>query len=96
MPACSARQPSARSLALNSMDGFTAAYLGFQIAYSGDWERGCALAVRFTQLNPNHPGWYWFPLFLTEHLIQGLAQGRIGFALDVERNRSRDGKSICR
>jgi hypothetical protein len=51
-----------RAIALNSMDGFTSAYLGFQIAYAGDWERGCALAERSTQLNPHHPGWYWFPL----------------------------------
>ena len=32
------------------------------LAYSGDWERGCALAERAMQLNPRHPGWYWFPL----------------------------------
>lgn len=56
-----------RSLALNSMDGLTGAYLGFQIAYSGDWERGCALAERAMQLNPHHPGWYWFPLVLNAY-----------------------------
>jgi serine/threonine protein kinase len=32
------RAAAERSLALNSMDGLTSAYLGFQIAYSGDWE----------------------------------------------------------
>ena len=37
--------------------------MGFQIAYAGDWERGCALAERATRLNPHHPGWYWFPSF---------------------------------
>ena len=58
------RAAAERSLALNSMDGLTSAYLGFQIAYSGDWERGCALAERAIQLNPYHPGWYWFPLIL--------------------------------
>src|SRR4029077_3830346 len=56
------RTAAARALVLNSMDGFTAAYLGFLIAYAGDWERGCALAERSTRLNPHHPGWYWFPL----------------------------------
>jgi serine/threonine protein kinase/tetratricopeptide (TPR) repeat protein len=61
------RTAAERALALNSMDGFTAAYLGFQIAYAGDWERGCALAERATQLNPNHPGWYWFPLFFNAY-----------------------------
>jgi serine/threonine protein kinase/tetratricopeptide (TPR) repeat protein len=61
------RAAAERALALNSMDGFTAAYLGFQIAYAGDWERGCALADRATRLNPNHPGWYWFPLFFNAY-----------------------------
>lgn len=61
------RASAERSLALNSMDGLTSAYLGFQIAYSGDWERGCALAERATQLNPNSPGWYWFPLILNAY-----------------------------
>jgi tetratricopeptide (TPR) repeat protein len=45
------------------MDGFTAGYLGFLIAYAGDWEHGCALAERARRLNPHHPGWYWFPSF---------------------------------
>ncbi len=61
------RASAERSLALNSMDGLTHAYLGFQIAYSGDWERGCALAERAMQLNPHHPGWYWFPLILNAY-----------------------------
>ena len=68
------RTAAERALALNAMDGFTAAYLGFQIAYAGDWERGCALAERATRLNPNHPGWYWFPLFFNayrQHDYQG-------------------------
>jgi TolB-like protein len=43
------------------MEGYATAFLGMQFAFSGDWERGCALAARSTQLNPNHPGWYWFP-----------------------------------
>jgi adenylate cyclase len=45
------------------MDGFTMAYLGFLIAYSGDWERGCAVSEQARSLNPHHPGWYWFPPF---------------------------------
>jgi tetratricopeptide (TPR) repeat protein len=61
------RVSAERSLALNSMDGLTAAYLGTLIAYTGDWERGCALAERAMQLNPQHPGWYWFPLVLNAY-----------------------------
>jgi pentatricopeptide repeat protein len=43
------------------MDGATAAFMGMLIAYSGDWERGCALSDKGCQLNPNHPGWYCYP-----------------------------------
>jgi TolB-like protein/tetratricopeptide (TPR) repeat protein len=57
------RNSAERAVALNPMDGFTAAYLGFLIAYAGDWERGCALAAQARRLNPHHPGWYWFPSF---------------------------------
>ena len=52
-----------RAVELNPMDGFTVAYMGFLTAYAGDWERGCALAARARSLNPQHPGWYWFPDF---------------------------------
>ena len=37
--------------------------MGVLTAYSGDWEHGCAMVERASQLNPRHPGWYWFPLF---------------------------------
>jgi serine/threonine protein kinase/Tfp pilus assembly protein PilF len=57
------RNSAEKAVALNPMDGFTAAYLGFLIAYSGDWERGCALGAQAMRLNPHHPGWYWFVFF---------------------------------
>jgi TolB-like protein len=50
-----------RAISLNPMDGATAAFMGMLIAYSGDWERGCALSDKGCQLNPNHPGWYCYP-----------------------------------
>lgn len=49
-----------RAVALNEMDGFTLAYLGFLTAYAGDWERGGTLSAKARGLNPHHPGWYWF------------------------------------
>jgi serine/threonine protein kinase/tetratricopeptide (TPR) repeat protein len=55
------RNAADRAVALNPMDGYTAAYQGFLMAYAGDWERGCAWAERARKLNPHHPGWYWFP-----------------------------------
>jgi TolB-like protein/tetratricopeptide (TPR) repeat protein len=71
-----------RAVALNPMDGFTAAYLGFLIAYAGDWERGCALAERARQLNPHHPGWYWFPSFFDAYRKSDY-RGALGFALKI-------------
>jgi TolB-like protein/Tfp pilus assembly protein PilF/predicted Ser/Thr protein kinase len=53
------RVAAERALALNNMEGYITAFLGMHFAYAGDWERGCALSERSTQLNPNHPGWYW-------------------------------------
>jgi TolB-like protein/tRNA A-37 threonylcarbamoyl transferase component Bud32 len=55
------RAAAERAIAVNPLEGYTLGYLGMLIAYSGGWERGCALADRAMQLNPNHPGWYWFP-----------------------------------
>ncbi|HEY1925125.1 MAG TPA: protein kinase [Candidatus Acidoferrum sp.] len=55
------RNSAERAMSLNRMDGFTIAYLGFLLAYAGDWERGCALVAQARELNPHHPGWYWFP-----------------------------------
>lgn len=52
-----------KAIALNPMDGFTAAYLGFLLAYSGEWERGCALTQLAMRLNPHSPGWYLFASF---------------------------------
>ena len=53
------RDAAERAIALNPMDGSTVEYLGHLIAFSGNWERGCELAERARQLNPNHPSWYW-------------------------------------
>jgi tetratricopeptide (TPR) repeat protein len=71
-----------RAIALNPMDGFTAAYLGFLIAYAGDWERGCALAIRARRLNPHHPGWYWFGSFFDAYRQRDY-RGALDYALKV-------------
>jgi serine/threonine protein kinase/tetratricopeptide (TPR) repeat protein len=76
------RTAAERAIALNPMEGYTGAYLGMQMAYCGDWERGCALAERSTQLNPNHPGWYWFPLVFNAYR-QGDYKRALELALKV-------------
>lgn len=56
------RSAAEQAISLNPMNGSMLAHIGSFLAYSGDWERGCALMERGMQLNPRHPGWYWFPL----------------------------------
>jgi TolB-like protein len=73
---------TARAVALNSMDGFTLAYLGFLTAYAGDWECGGALSAKARSLNPHHPGWYWFvPCF--DAYRKGDYKTSLGFARTV-------------
>jgi hypothetical protein len=38
-------------------------FLGEFLTYGGNAERGMQLAERAKQLNPNHPGFYWFADF---------------------------------
>jgi len=76
------RNAAERAVALNPMDGFTMAYLGFLIAYAGDWERGCALAEQARGLNPHHPGWYWFTSVLDAYRRSDY-RGALDFALKV-------------
>jgi len=54
------RNEAERAVVLNPMDGNSIAFLGELMAYAGDGERGLELASRAKQLNPNHPGWYWY------------------------------------
>ncbi len=64
------------------MDGNSIAFLGELLTYAGDSERGLALAGRAKQLNPNHPGWYWYADFYDAYR-QGDDRGALGFALKV-------------
>jgi TolB-like protein len=57
------RLAAERAMSLNPLDGSTVAYMGILVAYSGDWERGVAIADRAMSLNPHPPGWYRFAAF---------------------------------
>ena len=50
----------ARALDLNPYDADTLAQTGFFKAMRGDGEAGLALLDQAFQLNPMHPGWYYF------------------------------------
>ena len=76
------RTAADRAIALNPLDGCNVAHLGSFIAYAGEWERGCGLVERALQLNPNHPGWFWFPLAMNAYR-KGDYQGALGYALKI-------------
>ena len=54
------RSAAEHAIALNPMDAASMAFIGMLLAFSGDWERGCAMVGRARQLNPHHAGWYNF------------------------------------
>jgi TolB-like protein/Tfp pilus assembly protein PilF len=76
------RVAAERAIALNRMQGYTTAFMGLHFAYSGDWERGTALCEHATQLNPNHPGWFWLPLAINAYR-QHDGERALQFALRV-------------
>jgi tetratricopeptide (TPR) repeat protein len=76
------RNAADRTLALNPMDGNATSHLGMLVACAGEWERGCALAIRATQLNPHHPGWYWYPMFFDAYR-RGDYHGALAIVLKI-------------
>jgi adenylate cyclase len=72
------RSSAEHAVAVNPIDGYAMAYVGFMLAYSGDWERGCALCRQARSLNPHHPSWYWFA-----DVFDAFRQGNYREALDV-------------
>jgi TolB-like protein/predicted Ser/Thr protein kinase len=71
-----------RAVALNQMDGNSMATLGELLTFSGNWERGPELVERAKQLNPNHPGWYWYVNFHRAYQERDY-ESALGFALKV-------------
>ena len=76
------RNAAERAVALNPMNGDSIAFLGELLTYAGDRERGLELAGRAKQLNPNHPGWYWYADFYDAYR-RGDDRGALDVALKV-------------
>ncbi|MBA2434233.1 MAG: hypothetical protein H0V54_03945 [Chthoniobacterales bacterium] len=76
------RAAAERSIALNPLNSPTLASLGTMMAGAGDWEGGCAQVERALQLNPRHPGWYWFVL-LYHAYRKGDYQGALSIGLKI-------------
>jgi TolB-like protein/Tfp pilus assembly protein PilF len=74
------RPAAERAIELNPMDGSNLATMGLLMAYSGDWEHGCALVESALQLNPHHPGWYWYAHFFNAYR-KGDYRGALSIAL---------------
>jgi serine/threonine-protein kinase len=54
------RNAAERAVALNPMDANSLAFMGELLTYAGDSKRGLELATRAKEINPNHPGWFWY------------------------------------
>jgi TolB-like protein/Tfp pilus assembly protein PilF len=76
------RNAAERAVSLNPMDGNSIAFVGELLTYAGDSERGPLLAARAKQLNPNHPGWYWYADFYNCYR-QGDYRGALNSALKI-------------
>ena len=50
-------------MSLTSRDGSTVVYMALMLAFSGEWDRGVALAQRAIDHNRHHPGWYYLIFF---------------------------------
>ncbi len=57
-------------------------WIGIMIAYSGEWDEGCAQVESAMQLNPHHPSWYWLPLACNAYR-KGDYQGALDIALRI-------------
>ena len=71
-----------QAISLNPMDGAHLANVGSILAYSGDWDGGCAMIERAMQLNPRYPAWYWFPFFYNAYR-QHDYRGALSVALKI-------------
>jgi TolB-like protein len=74
------RPAAERSIELNRMDASNLATMGSLMAYTGDWEHGCALVEAALRLNPHHPGWYWFAHYFNAYR-KGDYPGALSIAL---------------
>src|SRR6185503_15048233 len=75
----SSRNAAERTVALNPMDANSLAFMGELLTYVGDSERGLSLAAHAKEINPNHPGWFWYANFFDAYRGHDY-RGALGFA----------------
>lgn len=71
-----------RTIALNPFDACARVYMGQLMVSAGAWERGVALVREALPLNPNHPDWYWYPLYC-DCYRRGDYRGALDYALQM-------------
>jgi len=76
------RDAAERAAGLNPMDGNSVAFLGEMLVHVGDYDRGLDLATQAKQLNPHHPGWYWYADFTHAYRHHDYAAA-LGFARKI-------------
>ena len=64
------REEAETAIALNPNNTDVTAILAEYYTYAVDWDYGVALMRKAMALNPNHPGWYWYPI-AKHHMIRG-------------------------
>ncbi len=61
------RAAAERAISLNPLSTTILASIGMLRAYAGDWDEGVANARRAMEINPHHPGWYYWPSFYNSY-----------------------------
>ena len=69
-----------RTIARNPNNATALAVMGDRFIWAGDLERGMAMLMKATALNPYHPGWYYYGQFLY-HFQDGDDQAALDMAL---------------
>jgi tetratricopeptide (TPR) repeat protein len=73
-----------RALEINPFAAGECAVLGICLAYSGDWEQGCAVVERAMKILPRHPGWFWFPALYNAYRNRNYQEAiRIGLKFNL-------------
>jgi TolB-like protein/Flp pilus assembly protein TadD len=68
--ASSLRLAAERVIALNPLNATLLAEIGMMLTYAGDGEQGVTLVRRAMELNPQHPGWCYYPIAV-DHYRKG-------------------------
>ena len=64
------RMAAERTVQLNPLSTGSVAAVEMFLAYAGDWDRGIPMVRHCMDLNPQHPGWFHYPI-VVDHYRKG-------------------------